>query len=90
MYGIVSLLIEDGRRGHVLLEVFVVEIARNVVEGDGSFIVDSSLHLSHRLLCLFFAFVLDEEIAGICADIFFLLGYEPVVNNCSELRETFD
>ena len=85
-----SILLLDGRRGHPLLEVLVVELAGDKIKGDCSFVVDSALHFLHGLFCLFFGFVLNEQVARVCAKVFVIFADEPVVNDGSKLRKPLE
>lgn len=85
--GSLSLLFLDGRRCEALLIILVVQISRDIVEGDLAFVVDSALHFGHGLFGLLFGLIFNEEITRVGANVFLVFLHEPVMNYCSELRK---
>ena len=80
----------DGGRGHAFFEVGVIEVSRDIVNGDAALVVDSALHFCHCLFSLILGLVLNEQVSSICADVLLVFFDEPVVHDSSELREAFN
>lgn len=80
----------DIGRGCPLLVVRVVNLSRHIEQLYNPLVIDSSLHLAHRLSTLLLRFILNEQVPWICTNIFLFTLYKPIMHNFSILWESFN